>query len=87
MGDRVICPTTKTMVEQGGAVERKNGLAPLLHHPAPKGAVEVVEQLGAPSPFTARWSAPIRSQCPAFLGGGASGGGVALSRCVRGGRP
>lgn len=56
MGDRVICPTAKTMVEQGGAVERKNGLAPLLHHPAPKGAVGGGGATGAPSPFTVRWS-------------------------------
>lgn len=55
MGDRVTCHTAKNMVGQGGAVRRKNGLAPLPHHPAPKGAVGVVGQHEAASPFTVRW--------------------------------
>lgn len=85
MGDRVICPTAKLIVGQGVAVRRKNGLAPLPHHLAPKGAVVVVGHDGARSPFTVGWGNPDRSQCPAIGLGGEPVCGVALSRCAAGG--
>lgn len=39
--------TLKTKVGQGGAVRRIYRLAPLPHHPTPKGVVGVVWQIGA----------------------------------------
>lgn len=47
MGERMSLTTLKTQVGQGVAVGRFSRLAPLPHHPTPKGVVGVVWQNGA----------------------------------------